>query len=1186
MNTQSKIRTDVGTSNMKQTRKKRVKLLAGVSATAFTGLALVFAGAGATPALASQSQVMPEVVADNQGMRITVDPEEMRAIENPYSVQVRTDTTHVDPVLAIGLADSDRTVVEGQEALFVSYTNYPSFIDRAEIRIFRAGAAVDAQPMQVVAADSKGAAKWTPVNLAGEQLYFVYRVYDAKGNFDETSPQELTVLKEAFEDAVAPVRPLFGTLDMAAARNINLSKAATLTVTGTADTADKLVNVAGQLAAVEPDGRFVSQQIIANSVRSVDVEIGTGSAVNYTATRDVEANKDDWFIVGQGDLTFVSTNGGGTAVEVSGDALTDGDNLASRAAFYAKGKLANGYSITGALDTGETLLEDIFSNLDRKDPRQLLRRLDSDEFYTTYGDDSTLVEDAPTQGRFYLRVAKDKSSVLVGNFVADIQQAELAQLNRGVFGAIADHQSNGTTSFGESKFQATGFASDPGTIAGRDEFRGTGGSLYFLNRRDISIGSERLSIEIRDRDTGLLLSRRDLRPQEDYDIDYFQGRISLLSPLSSTAPDGSLVRLGSGSGDIPILVARYEYSPTVGDLDGYTVGGRLAHWIGDTLRLGVTAQRETTADANQTLLGADAIVRLHAGTYAKAEFAQSEGPGFGQTNSVDGGLTFTDLTAPGLTGVKANAYRGEVAVDFAELQGRSADLGKATAFYERFESGFSANSQLTQADTTRWGVAANTAIGSSTSFDGSFERLETDGIGERTVATADVTQALTSEAALTLGLRHDDQAVGLVNNSEQSGKRTDVAWQLGFNPSDDNYSFYGFGQVTLDRDPGRRRNNRAGLGGTIEISDRSSLTTEISGGDGGIGGNVELAHGYGNGSEAYLGYGLFTDRTDLALEPVGSLTQTNRGTLTLGTRHRFNSALSINGENKIGHGGPAPSVVQSFGLNWDPSEKWSFSGSFETGSIDDAATGRFERTAATVGLGYTDETVQFGTNVEARFEDGQNREQNVWLVRNTGSVQLDPNWRALGRLNFAIADSETEDVRLADFVEGTVGFAYRPILNDRFNLLARYTYLQDLGPIGQVTSGGETASPKQRSQILSIDGNFDLTKTLTIGAKYAYREGEVSLGRESDTFVSSDTQLLVLRADWRLIKSWDVLVEGHFLSNSLGEDDVFGGVAAIYRHVGNNAKIGVGYSFSDFSTDLSDQSFSSDGFFVNLLGKF
>ena len=306
----------------------------------------------------------------------------------------------------------------------------------------------------------------------------------------------------------------------------------------------------------------------------------------------------------------------------------------------------------------------------------------------------------------------------------------------------------------------------------------------------------------------------------------------------------------------------------------------------------------------------------------------------------------------------------------------------------------------------------------------------------------------------------------------------------------------------------------------------------------------------------------------------------------MGSRHRFSSALSIHGENKIGHGGQAPSVMLSFGLDWDPTEQWSVSVSFENGHVDNEDTGRFRRTAATFGVGYTSDTVRFATNVEGRFEQGVGRDQTVWLFRNSASVNLNPDWRALGRLNFAIADNNTPNERAADFVEGTIGFAYHPVLNDRLNLLTRYTYLKDMGPIGQVTEGGETASPKQKSQIFSIDANYDLTKTLTIGGKYAFRKGSVSLGRNSDTYISSDTQLGVLRADWRVVKEWDALIEGHYLSNDRASDHRWGGLAAIYRHINQNVKIGVGYSFSDFSSDLGDQSYTSKGYFINLLGKF
>ena len=88
----------------------------------------------------------------------------------------------------------------------------------------------------------------------------------------------------------------------------------------------------------------------------------------------------------------------------------------------------------------------------------------------------------------------------------------------------------------------------------------------------------------------MVLETRNLRPQEDYDVDYIQGRILLSDPLQSTARDNQVVRDGALSGNDVFLVVRYEYTPTLSDVGGYTVGGRATQWLGDTLRLGATAQ--------------------------------------------------------------------------------------------------------------------------------------------------------------------------------------------------------------------------------------------------------------------------------------------------------------------------------------------------------------------------------------------------------------------------------------------------------------------------------------------------------------------------------------------------------------------------------------------------------------------
>ena len=207
-------------------------------------------------------------------------------------------------------------------------------------------------------------------------------------------------------------------------------------------------------------------------------------------------------------------------------------------------------------------------------------------------------------------------------------------------------------------------------------------------------------------------------------------------------------------------------------------------------------------------------------------------------------------------------------------------------------------------------------------------------------------------------------------------------------------------------------------------------------------------------------------------------------------------------------------------------------------------------------------------------------------MRNTLSIKANPNWTALGRFNFAISESDESDFLDSDFIEGVVGAAYRPVDNDRFNALASFTFFEDLAPSEQISAGGATALPAQRSQIFNIDGTYDLTKRLSIGAKYGYRRGEVALDRNTDNFIESDAQLGIVRLDYHVIKKWDLLAEGRILSSDLAEDERLGALVGVYRHVGEHAKIGAGYNFASFSDDLRNFEEDNDGFFINVLGKF
>jgi len=1021
-----------------------------------------------------------------------------------------------------------------------------------------------------------------------DDIIFVLRAYDAKDRFDETEAKLLTLVEGERLSSVEtlPGEKLSGYgIDRTNIRNIRV-KGSSVTVFGRDVNDGSAVTVLGQNVPVDSNGSFAVQNILPFGDHSVDVVVNDGGR-RTVFDRDVHLNGTEFFYVAIGDLTLGSQNSDGPADFLAGsDEDFDDVYVNGRGALYLKGRVNGNYHVTGAIDTGEDRLKDIFRNLDDKDPRQLLRRLDGDRFYPVYGDDSTIVEDAPTQGRFFLRVEKDDSHVMWGNFATQITSTEFAHLDRGLYGGIADYNSQKTTSFGERTTQVTGFAADPGTLPAREEFRGTGGSVYFLERQDLSIGSERLRVEVRDKVSGLVIETRNLRPQEDYDVDYIQGRILLSDPLQSTSQDNQIVRDGALSGNDVFLVARYEFTPSLSDVGGYTVGGRATHWLGDNLRIGATAQNENTGNADQNLLGVDALIRHSAGTYLKTEFAQTEGPAFGQSNSTDGGFTFDNLASQGQANVKADAYRIEGAVDLSDISGVT---GQARAYFDHQDDGFSGANRLIAGEVERFGAGISADLSEAISLSLQYDEVDSQLRGSTKAAYADIAHKLSDKGTLSVGIRHDDrQIISGGFNPSIDGSRTDVSAQLDYKTSE-RVALHAFGQATLDRDQSRSRNNRIGIGGDFKLNDRLSLTGEVSEGDGGLGANAQATFKRSDNSEFYLGYALSADRTD-----TGFATQTqslaNYGTLTFGAKTRYNDSLSVYGEERFGYGQNQTSLTHVYGLTFNPSEVWSFGANIENGQIEDDVNGSFDRTAFSLSAARATEGMRLASNLEGRFENGviagTSRDRTTWLMRNTASFDAGENWEMLGRFNFAISDSDQSDFLNADFVEGVVGAAYRPVLNDRFNALLKYTYFEDLSPAQQISAGGQTALARQKSQIFSIDGIYDLTEKLSIGGKYGFRSGEVALDRTSDEFIKSDAHIGIVRLDYHVVKKWDLLAEGRMLSSSLADDEKFGALVGVYRHIGDNAKVGVGYNFSKFSDDLRNFDTDSDGFFINVVGKF
>jgi len=92
-------------------------------------------------------------------------------------------------------------------------------------------------------------------------------------------------------------------------------------------------------------------------------------------------------------------------------------------------------------------------------------------------------------------------------------------------------------------------------------------------------------------------------------------------------------------------------------------------------------------------------------------------------------------------------------------------------------------------------------------------------------------------------------------------------------------------------------------------------------------------------------------------------------------------------------------------------------------------------------------------------------ERETWLFRNNLRYQLTPDWRVLGKLNYSTSDSTQRRLLRRRLYEAVLGYAYRPVRNDRLNALVKYTYFHNVPTTDQVTLQDTAAEFIQKSHI-------------------------------------------------------------------------------------------------------------------------
>jgi len=1151
--------------------------------------------------VAKQQVVNRQAVLPNGG--------QVWAVEDPSKQDPRLDVLFHDALV----------VSNGQiqsPVSFNMYSNYLAFIDHWQVEIYKDNNVDIVNPVAVIKGDATDLNKihqWNASELSARDirepaLWYVLRVFDSEGRHDSTTAKRLAISSDAVPgvgeqenvDHEELARSIFAKSSLSN-QTIPLH-GSRVRVNGRNIESNKTLLINNVEVPVSDSGDFVHEQHLPIGTHALNIKLLDAAQSDDTVERELAVKVDGkyMFLVGLANLTIGDNDVGGNIEALNGDDNFDDDVFVDgRLAFYLKGKVKGKYLITAQLDTTEAEINDLHNRIDDQDPSSIFRQLDPDKYYSVYGDDSTTIDDTDSQGNIYLRIDWDKSNALWGNYNTDLTGTEFAQYNRSLYGAKLEHRNLKTTKYGDTKHELHAFASEANTAAAHNSFNATGGSLYYLRDTQVVQGSEKIWVEVRSRDTEQVVESYVLQHGEDYDIDYLQGRIILTRPLTqiALASGPNIIQDGPLEGNDVFLLADYEFQPDGFETDDLTVGIRGKAWINDYIALGGTYVDEERDGTDYELKGADVTLRAGKGTYLKFEYAESDAQQAANSfASANGGISFNGINQQSLLGNtdtdgEAIGLEGRINLsEFTENQ-----EGFVMAWYKDRDEGFSSVARLDDGiETTDVGLHAEWKASDALTLSTKVTNLDRDDLSEDLNASVQADYGVSDRLSVGAELRYEDIDDQTVADQDGDAVLSGLALRYKVN---DLTEVYTSGQVVLSDSGDYESNAQATVGISKQVNHKLSLIGELTSGDRGdavvLGGeyaitpnmNLSLNAGFGsgaattvgtnytmsNGLELYGSYAVDPDRTD-----------SGNNLFTFGSRRQYQNGLSIYSESQFGEGDEEQSAARTYGLDFDLTDQWRLSASLQTNDLDRDA-GDIDRRSATIGASYKGDTMKFGTVLEYREDDDNalGSDNTQWITSNTIEWQRSESLRLLGKLDLSTTHSDSNKNDEAKYVELDLGFAYRPTNNDRLNILGKYTFLYDLA-----TSGQDTSQPDERSHIFSIEALYDVNNEWEIGGKLAYRAGDIRLQRGSGPWFETGAHLAVVRARYHLLKKWDALFEYRWLENETDDDDRDGALLGAYRHVGKHMKIGAGYNFTDFSDDLTDNDYDSDGWFFDIVGKY
>ncbi len=992
------------------------------------------------------------------------------------------------------------------------------------------------------------------------------------------------------------------------------------------------ITVQGNPVPVGPDGRFYS--MIALPVGSSTLTVTSKDPAGNKAIlqRNFAVRDRALFILAIADtsVSHVGANlvemerGGGSKGWQDGVwQVGDSVNVMGRGAVYLKGRIAGKYlgldnlRFTAHLDTAkDPATADFATNL-----------IDPTRFYPVYGDASVQVQDAQARGKLYVLVEADQGKLQLGNFRATVQGLELLRYDRALYGAKVEAKLGAAGS--ETKASIFAAIQDKAVARRSDVLRGTGGSLYYTSGRDVLEGSEKIELVVRDRVSGLELSRISQTRNTDYTIDYREGRVLFKSPINS-AVDGAfgMAQNGLTGGHLswngqPVFVEVVYESRTVQSTDDAAFGGQIKQQVGPvTLGAGYVQEGRGESDPTFRSVGADASVKIGQRGKASVEYAYSQSRDTRLSVSDDGGLTFGAPISQAAAGKPAEgqAVKAQVEVALADLLGKPADLakdasptdpGRVRAYYQWVQPGFQSGGTIAQQGQQRFGVDSQTALGVRNTLTVRYDGLIADGNQAATFAGPGTQSQwgvgpLANSGSYSAWTHHsvvlqDAQKLdarwtatggagwGWSLNGDTASQSATVALGAAYRATDrltlrGDQQAVAMGDPSLVRDWGDRM--ISSLGAEYKLDKALALTL-----------TERLGWAGQNSTAAGLRTYIDKDTAIYAQQRLEDTLQTGRpvSATVLGAESRYGSdQLSrAYAEYQIDalNSGSMNRATMGVGKRFIVTPGLTLDAGYERQQVFSGPSGTLGRDALSVGGEWLrPEWWKVTTRQEVRMDSadagtGTGAQQKLQVLSlNNGQLMVSRSLTLFVRANYLRTQNQTTNQTETESLESTLGLALRPVHTNWLNLIGKLTRLAELRPATTETG------PQERSDkwIAAIEPTAELPYRLQLSLKGAFQRSTELL---TDIYQSQavDKILSVARLGWHASQVVDVAAEYRYLTTPQVGDSKHGALLETAYLIAKAVRVGVGYNFSHIvqtPQGAISETTNPGGFYVRLIGMY